>query len=859
MSEIQRVYFGGERVQAPIHQLAATNFKEFVERYFNVPVELAYSREEFFALDNDTQNTVKDGPYITGCSFNPGTTKRCDANACQYVLACLDIDPPEEGEPDYAKDFFQTPELVADALYPYNFIFYTTARHTAKRPRVRVIVELEPMETSMQRAVIHHIAKNLLGISTKWSGFRESNVISQPMYRPIKFAGSKSHAVLATRVSGKAMDELDVPELVIDEIQQTYAYKGQTGDSGLAFMPVPDLTVDSVREALDMIDPDIAYKEWCEVASALRHQFREEDDAEMAYHAFDLWSSRGSKYHGEEETAAKWRSFRPDTNGKNPITIRSLFRLAISAGWQPVKLTAQIQKSFSEWLGEQNDGGVIMAEGPGRIAAHPFKNDVIESAMINQMKTRLQAMGSSTVDAAAFKREVSKARKRVRAEEDSDNTPDWLRPWVYISQNNEFYNTGNTTRMSVDAFNNNYSSELMAKEPGEADAGMGRPMILPTHLALNVKKIQRVHGVAYDPRHGGLEPFFEFKGVTYVNSYRHASLPIEDPKNSAKAGEWFSNHVKVLVGEKYAPMVLDFLCHVVQHPGVLIRWCPFIQSAEGAGKGILAKLLAAALGEVNVKAISPEILKSQWNDWQVGAVICVIDEIHVSGERAEAIMDNLKQFITDIEIPINKRNTTASTAPNLMNAIAFTNAKKGIHIKDSDRRYMVIESPIQRKSQVVAMTASGHFEKLDKVIKKYGGALRHWMLNRVISPTFPVNGPAPDTTFRQQMIEDGKNRLQVRIEELIEEEEESLIGDDIIAMHRLTQMSAEEAKNNALPWKYLRDMGFVRYERDGQSKFSVAGERTNIWVHEEFYDETFGPADEILRERVNEKLFEEID
>lgn len=859
MNDTPRRYYGGERVQAPIHQLAATSFKELLERYYNVQVEIPYSREEFFKLDKDTQNTVKDGPYVTGCTFKPGTTKRCDANAEFYTICFIDIDPPADGETDYAKQFFSAPETVENSLYPYNFILHTTARHTLKRPRLRIAVELEEMDPSMQRAVVTHITRDLLGMAAGWKGFRESNVLSQPMYRPVRFLDHKGHSVFASRTGGKAMDEMSVPEMVMDETARDYAYKGTSESSGLAFMPIPDLKVNSVREAMDKIDPDVDYKEWCEVASALRHQFRDESDAEDAYLAFDLWSSRGSKYKGEDETYAKWRSFRPDASGKNPITVRTLFHLAMKAGWSNKKVSTEIQQSFKQWLDDNNSAEDIIAHGAERIAAMPFKDEMVESMMISLLKTRLVSLNAPGIETAAVKKSIRQARNEKRAEEDLGNIPEWLRPWVFVAEGNAFFNTSNNVLMSPDAFNNSFSSNLMASEPGEADAGMGRPSILPQHYALNIKKIRRVQDIAYDPRHGGIEPFFTFRGIDYLNSYRMTALPQEDPKNSAKAGEIFSNHIAKLVGTEYAPLVIDFLCHVVQHPGVLIRWCVYIQSGEGAGKSILKDLMDGVLGKGNAKAINAEILKSQWNDWQTDAVFCVMDEMHIPGDRSESIMNNLKQFVSDAEIPINKRNTSArSNVPNLMNKIAFTNYKNGLHIKDSDRRYCVIESPLQTKEQIDALVNAGHFKTLAKLFGAYAGALRHWMLNHVIAPDFPVNGPAPVTIYRQELIEDGKNRLLTRIEELIADEEEPLIGEDVIHMARLQDLTVVECRNNAAPHKFLRDMGFSRYARDGQTKFFVAGSRTTLWTHDLKHEDTFCFAEDVLKERILKNV-QEID
>ena len=126
------------------------------------------------------------------------------------------------------------------------------------------------------------------------------------------------------------------------------------------------VTLDDVREALASIDPDCDYRTWYEIAAALRHHFTDEDEAREAFETYDVWSSTGSKYKGRDETMLKWRSFKPYPEGRNPITLRSLFHHAITAGWKPEKFTKRLAEDFAAWCGgaTQDD---LMGEGVRRI------------------------------------------------------------------------------------------------------------------------------------------------------------------------------------------------------------------------------------------------------------------------------------------------------------------------------------------------------------------------------------------------------------------------------------------------------------------------------------------------------------
>lgn len=855
MSERTSAYFGGDRVTGPIRQLAANSFRELVEKFFNAPHSLSVTRQEFFSYDEETQRHTKDGPYVTACTFKEGVTKRNDANADTLVLVCLDLDTPEPGEHDYARDFFESPETVAEHLFPYNFVLYTTASHTPKAPRLRVIVEVDTQDVALHRRFVRHVAE-CLGITEEWSGHRESNVLSQPMYRPVKFVGSEFDAVLQSRTNGTALDEYDLPEEKSPESDdRVFAYEGNSDELSLLHLPTVGVEVGDVIEALKAIDPDCGYRPWYEIAAALRHQFRDEPDAQEAYHLFDSWSAEGTKYKGEKETYAKWKSFKPESTGKNPITIRTLFFHAQKAGWNPERMSSKLKKGFEDWLKVEDNAEFICCEGVKRIADLPFRHSVLEDTMIGKLQERIKVLSGTRPDKSSFRKEIDLyiARKK-RSEVQEDNLPVWLRPWCFVTTQNAFRNVLNEEVLSPEAFDHTFSSELMAS-PDDEDANMsGRPTILPRHFALNTKDIKKVGGIIYDPRQGGSEPFFTWQGRDYLNTYRSADHPAEDRKNAAKAGELFCQHIHVLIGDKELERhVLDFLSYCVQKPGHKIPWAPVIQSGQGAGKTTLQKILSGVVGERNVKIITPPILRQNWNEWSYGSHIGILEEVHISGANREEIMNSLKQAISDDKVTVTKRFSDMQLFVNVTNYIGFTNCTDWGVLKDSDRRYLPIESPLQTKKQTDALVESGHFKKLAVLTDKWSGALRTWFLERPISPTFPVHGPAPWSKFRQQMIEDSKPNIQLKIEELIDGPDK-LIGSDIIHSSHLHD-SLATFQNTKRPTFYLKLLGYEPYARG--DKFSINGLRTTIWVHRDHYDPDFGPADEILRERFR-NYFDEI-
>lgn len=834
-------YGGSSAYNNNVRKLEATTFRLLVESYFFIPVIKNFSREAYHAASPDEQKKLKDCSYICCCDFKTDST-RCDANAEQVNLVVVDLD--EGGE-----DFFESPESIGEALYPYSFLCWKSASHTPEKPRLKIMVEVKPCDKQWHRALARHVISRL-GLDPNFKGSIESTVLSQPQYRPIQFQGEEFEAVLASRLDGIALSCADLPTEDADEVGRRFAWEGSIA-SDLGYLPVPDLTVEDVREAVMALDADCNYKQWSEVAASLRHQFRDEDEAHAAFDLFLEWSEQGDKFKGYDATYAKWMNFRPDTIGKTPRTIRSLFYEAMAAGWDNRKVTLSFKQSFLLWLQGCTDEDRLIEDGCTRIAAMPFTDDLVEDFLKQSLLNHIKKVTNIKPAKKALDDNIDRIRAKKRAEKADNEPPNWLRPFCFVSTTNKFRNASNGVEMVPESFDHTYSQHLMDKAD-EEDKNHARPAVLPRHYALNQIRIRRVDGVIYDPRNGGDEPFFSYKGRNYLNTYLPSSLPEEDAENSEAAGALFMGHLEKLIEEEeYRLHVLHFLCHVVQKPGIKIRWAPLIQSGQGAGKGFLKSIMQAVLGAGNVKEVNSEVIKEKWNDWMVGSVLSILNEIHIPGQQREVVANALKTFISDNEIPVMAKHLpTATETPNLTNAIAFTNYHDAMHMSPSDRRWMAIESPLQTAEEIRELRESGHFERLEPLKGKWGGALRHWMLNVKIPDSFSPHDTAPDTIYRQSVVEESKNRLHARIEELVCGDD-ALIGPDVVHLARLTEMTDHLARNNHPPTRYLKMMNYHPYE--GGKLFDIGGP-TAVWVHRKRYDSDFGLAETLLRERMEVAL-----
>ncbi len=96
------------------------------------------------------------------------------------------------------------------------------------------------------------------------------------------------------------------------------------------------------------IDADCGYDDWTHAGMALHRETGGSDDG---YALFDSWSRTGTKYDGPKATAAKWASFRSDTEGG--FTIRTLFWMAEAAGFSCEQILAEAEPFDT---GEGEDG-----------------------------------------------------------------------------------------------------------------------------------------------------------------------------------------------------------------------------------------------------------------------------------------------------------------------------------------------------------------------------------------------------------------------------------------------------------------------------------------------------------------------
>jgi len=168
-----------------------------------------------------------------------------------------------------------------------------------------------------------------------------------------------------------------------------------------------------------------------------------------------------------------------------------------------------------------------------------------------------------------------------------------------------------------------------------------------------------------------------------------------------------SDHMKNATYRTLSPPVITkIIAHAVGSDGDaywhFINWLAYIyqnrtktgtawilHGVQGTGKGLLVDhVLRPIFGKDYVCKQQSRNLKAEFNGWMERAIIVNLDEFDVSdaGSDSGSVMQALKMWITDAQLPIRALHKESRMTDNYSNFILTTNAKSALPVDDGDRR-----------------------------------------------------------------------------------------------------------------------------------------------------------------------------
>lgn len=358
-------------------------------------------------------------------------------------------------------------------------------------------------------------------------------------------------------------------------------------------------------------------------------------------------------------------------------------------------------------------------------------------------------------------------------EGDDLEKPAWIDNYVYVRQNDKYFDIVNGHDMSIASFKATHDRDMPFKGDGV--------MREDSHLwALHKWNVPLVHDTMYDPREGRL---IDYDGRRWANLYSESSLPQPEPytEQGVAAIERFKAHLWLLCGqrERIYQNLLTFMAHCVQRPGKLIRWVPIIKGTEGDGKSMITGVMRAAMGRRNVSSFGPEIIANSggFTDWAHGYALIALEEMYMTGRERFVIANRLKLYIANNDVSVNAKGAKPKDVMNTTCKIAYTNHTDGIPIdEEKDRRWFVIFTPFATRDQMNAALGftnepqvRAHFDAIFDSLAREPGQWRAWLLSLEIPDWFSADGAALMTDEKRIMAQSGVDDVESIVRTIVEE------------------------------------------------------------------------------------------
>ena len=618
--------------------------------------------------------------------------------------------------------------------------------------------------------------------------------------------------------------------------------EGEQGAGG------PTLPWHDVLRWLDAVPNDgdgLVYDDWLRVVMAVHYEASARGCLDEGLAAVSAWSARCDRHDERFFKQRVWPYLRGQRGGQ-VVTGRSLRDMTqgeIVDGVGDFVDVVEPPIEEADWLqlpAEQEQGWVeriaacdALDELRGAIAEgvqqdRALRADAIaRELVVKAWRDRVRQLTGASVRIADARKALSPAKREIASGKE-DGGVDWLRPWVYVQQDDVFLHQKSKVTLSTKAFDLTYAREAYAAGLDATDEG-GMSATRYATLHGGVKKVLRA---LYMP---ACADFFRMHGNEYVNLYRPDSTPAMPepipPGGQAAISAWQAHFRWLIEAQWEADMLLDWLTHQVQRPGQKVRWAVLICGQEGDGKSIIGQLLMAVMGQGNVRIIGSHQLQSQFTAWAHGAAVGVLEEVYVPGNNRHEAVNQLKPLITNDVIEVHGKGKNPYNAPNTMNYLAFTNHEDALPQAEGGRRWLALKTRFRTAADLRAALDSDpeHFNRLADALTEHPGSLRRWLLERQCGSSFAPHRPAPETDFLQRMRLMSQSDEAVLVADLMADEVPGVTADALSVPHLVDAARTRYGvtlRTRAVA-KVLHLLGFVPTER-----IRIGGRRVRAYARD---------------------------
>lgn len=409
-----------------------------------------------------------------------------------------------------------------------------------------------------------------------------------------------------------------------------------------------------------------------------------------------------------------------------------------------------------------------------------------------------------------FHRMYESAREYVekKQREKTENLERILDNHVYLIEDNSYMEIDTASERKPEAFANIIFPYIQAVSP-----------LRKLHEA---QAIKTSHTYEYFPGSGKFHYEAE-EGKTYFNIWsRPKIVPIAEeptviiehlnrmfPKNQNPLGE---------DGPSYQDILLNFLAHVLQKPGIKHNFAVLIVGeSHGTGKTFFTEMMVSLIGFRNCMKVGNKAVQGIDNTWTEKEFVYIND---IDQSEKKSFIDDMKDTISDQFLSIKKMRKSPYQKRNYMNLIATTNHEDAIYFSegDEDRRWCVIKTDMKPESPEYYNSLFGCLQNKEYIAKVY-----HWLMSRDLSDYNPKRIP-PMTEAKREMVDLSLSKLDEQLDHanMIDWETTKVIcGSDL-------QRPGEPAVAPRVIHRKIKSRGFKKIRR-----VVINGKKENIYIRED--------------------------
>ncbi len=494
---------------------------------------------------------------------------------------------------------------------------------------------------------------------------------------------------------------------------------------------------------------------WLKVGMALYHQTK---GSNFGWEQFDSFSQLSSDKYDYDMNLRRWESF-GRSQKTNPVTFASIIKMV---GGKGVVAVEQLEQS------EINTVEDITIE------LEKLANCKLDNLQLDTALSKISAKYKELTGTAPSKTALKKELKRLRKHKISGNYVD---DYVFLTNTAEYMSRDVKTSMGPRSFDVLHNRDTPPNAEGDMQSA--------TTFSNNI--IECAHDAMYAPC---FDEFFYHGGVPFFNTYKPNDV------KRVKVGKTdivprIKKHISHLLPTKFEQdIVINYLAHNVQFPGVKIQWAIVLQGVQGDGKSLLAEMMQHVLGLTNVRTMNPQTLESSFTGWAVGQCMTFIEELKINNSLKYDILNNMKPYITNSAIEVTCKGKDPMVAINTTNYFALTNFKDAIPIDDNDRRYCILFSQWQRKDKLLSWMDEHptYYHDLYESMRDNIGEIVEWLETYEIPQTFLDMKRAPITTAKNTMINMSKSDGYLLVEDALNEFECEQINENVVNLTKLCSM-----------------------------------------------------------------------